>query len=156
MLTPREQSDHTEIAQLLYRYGRAIDTRDFDELRELFTPDAEICYAVERGSAQRLPEMVEWLRRALTQFKATQHAMASPIVELDGDRAHARTSLVAAHVQERLDGTHVYTVLHGTYRDELVRTPRGWRIAARRLDPVWTAGEFATPDAVKHFEKPAA
>ena len=156
MLSAREQSDHIEIAQLLYRYGRAIDTRDFEELREVFTPDAEIDYAVERGSAQRLPEMVEWLRAALTMFKATQHAMASPIVELDGDRARARTSLTAAHVQERLDGTNVYTLLHATYTDELVRTPRGWRIASRRLDPVWTVGEFAPPDAVKHFEKPEA
>jgi 3-phenylpropionate/cinnamic acid dioxygenase small subunit len=156
MLSPRETSDLAEITQLLYRYGRAIDTRDWEELRAVFTPDAEICYAVERGSAQRLPEMLEWLRGALTQFKATQHAMASPIVELDGDRARARTSLVAAHVQERLDGAHVYTVLHATYTDELVRTPRGWRIASRRLDPVWTAGEFAPPEAVKHFEKPEA
>jgi hypothetical protein len=100
--------------------------------------------------------MVEWLRGALTLFKATQHSMASPIVELDGDRARARTSLTAAHVQERLDGTHVYTLLHGTYTDELVRAKQGWRIASRRLDPIWVSGEFAAPDAVRHFEKPEA
>ena len=32
MLTPQEQSDHIEIAQVLERYGRALDDKDYDLL----------------------------------------------------------------------------------------------------------------------------
>ncbi len=152
----RAPQDVLEIERLLYLYGRAIDTRDLDSLREVFAPDAEIEYAVVGGTRLRLPEMLEWLRGALTQFRVTQHAISTPIIELDGDRARSECYLSAAHVQERLDGAFVYVMLHGIYRDELARGPRGWRIARRRLDPLYATGEFAAPDQVKHYDKPLA
>ena len=36
--------DYELIRQLKYRYCRCIDTANLDELRELFTEDASVCY----------------------------------------------------------------------------------------------------------------
>ncbi len=150
MLTPQQTSDHIEITQLLYRYATAIDTRDFDLLSSLFTPDATIHYAVAGGTKLRLPEAVQWLRRALPMFRATQHACSNPRIELEGDSARAATYVTAAHVQLGRDGTEAYAMLHGVYVDQLVRTPAGWRITDRRLDHIHTQGRFLSPaDVVK-------
>ena len=154
MLTQREISDRLEIEQLLYLYGRAIDSRELERLRSVFTADARIVYTVVRGVDLRFPEMLEWLRRSLRIFKITQHAMSNPLIELDGDAARATTYLSAAHVQERLDGGETYVLQHAVYFDELVRTDAGWRISWRRLENVWIDGTFLGPDEVRSFEKP--
>ena len=151
MLSEREIADHLEITQLLYRYGWAIDTRDWDLLTAVFTPDASIDYSVERGVKLPFPEMLEWLRGALAIFRATQHSMSNPLLELDGDAARSTTYVSAAHVQERLDGSTAYALLHGIYTDRHVRTGDGWRIAERRLDNVHLVGRFLGPDQVKQF-----
>jgi hypothetical protein len=153
-VTPQEAVDHVEITQLIHRYGRAIDTRDFAALRQIFTPDAQIAYNVVGGTALELPAMLEFLRGALPMFKLTQHAMGSPVIDLAGDAARATTYLSAAHVQVKLDGEEVYILQHGTYYDRLVRTPQGWRIARRRLENLWTQGEFLTLDRVQPFDRP--
>ena len=155
MQSQRELSDRLEIEQLLYRYARAIDTRELELLETIFTPDARIAYNVVRGVDLRFPEMLEWLRRSLRIFKVTQHAMSNPLIELDGDAGRATTYLSAAHVQERLDGEQVYVLQHAVYFDALVRTDAGWRIAERRLENVWIDGTFLGPDEVRLFEKPA-
>lgn len=154
MLTQREISDRLEIEQLLYRYGRAVDARELERLRSVFTADARIAYNVVRGVDLRFPEMLEWLGRSLRIFKVTQHAMSNPMIELEGDTARATTYLSAAHVQQRLDGEETYVLQHAIYFDALVRTDAGWRISSRRLDNIWIEGSFLGPDEVRCFEKP--
>jgi hypothetical protein len=38
-------SDEADIARLLYRYARAVDTKDWDLYRSVFTDDAHIDYS---------------------------------------------------------------------------------------------------------------
>lgn len=153
-MSPQEAAYIVEITQLIYRYGRAIDTRDFEGLRQIFTPDARIAYNVVGGAALAFPAMLEFLRGALPMFKLTQHAMGAPVIDLDGDEARAITYLSAAHVQVKLDGEEVYILQHGAYYDRLARTRDGWRIAERRLENMWTQGEFLTLEQVQPFERP--
>ena len=42
MLSQQELSDRFEIQDLVFRYAHLIDSRQFDELRDLFTEDAHI------------------------------------------------------------------------------------------------------------------
>jgi ketosteroid isomerase-like protein len=150
----QELSDHQEITQLLYRYGYAIDARDVGALADIFTPDAIVDYAVPGGAALAFPELQAWLTDALASFRATQHAMASPLVTLAGDTAEASTNVIATHVQVSHDGHEVAPVLHGVYRDRLARTPAGWRITHRRLKAIWIAGRFLAPDNARRFPPP--
>jgi 3-phenylpropionate/cinnamic acid dioxygenase small subunit len=144
--------DVVEITQLLYRYARAIDAKDWKALEQIFTPDARIHYAVERGAELRFAELGPWLARAMTIFKATQHVITNPLVELTGDRARCTSYLTGTHVQlRRADGAQVLTTEGSTYSDELVRTREGWRIAARVLERTWVDGQYLGPDEAQLF-----
>jgi hypothetical protein len=148
-VTPSEAADHLEITRQIYRYARAIDTRDWNLLEKLFTKDAVIDYRVPGGTRLELPAMVEWLRASLRIFRTTQHVMSNPLVEIAGDEARSTTYLTATHVQVGLDGEQSVATLHGIYRDAHVRSPDGWRIRERILEPVHAAGRFLGPDEIK-------
>uniref|UniRef100_UPI0021F33F53 nuclear transport factor 2 family protein n=1 Tax=Mycolicibacterium gadium TaxID=1794 RepID=UPI0021F33F53 len=56
MLSLEEMSDRMEIQQLLVDYSTAIDSRRFDDLDRVFTPDAHIDYTELGGIAGAFPE----------------------------------------------------------------------------------------------------
>jgi 3-phenylpropionate/cinnamic acid dioxygenase small subunit len=153
-LTADDIRDRTEITQLLYRYARAIDDKDYETLNAVFTSDAAINYNVERGTELPFRELGKWLRQALRTFATTHHAITNPIIELDGDRAKSACHLTAAHVQVTLKGEKNYVVMHGHYSDELVRTPGGWRICRRTLESRHVEGEFLDPRNAREFNGP--
>jgi hypothetical protein len=130
-LTLQQISDRIEIHDLLVRYSHAIDTRDYDALDEVFTPDAFIDYSSMGGARGSLPEIKEFLRKAMRQFSGFQHMIANSMIDLRGDRASGRTICHNPMVMTKPDGsTHVF-YCGLWYLDELVRTPRGWRISER-------------------------
>jgi len=129
-MTLQEISDRIEIQDLLVRYSHCIDTRDWDGLDEVFTPDAFIDYTALGGTKGTLPETKEFLGKAMVLFKSFQHMIANLKVELDGDRATARTICHNPMVMDREGREHVF-ICGLWYVDELVRTPAGWRIAQR-------------------------
>lgn len=153
-MTAQQTSDLLEIQQLIYRYAWLIDTRDFDGLERVFAPGAEVHYNVFGGVKQVWPELKSFLRMGLSLHRVTQHQMSNPMVDLDGDRAAARTYGNLVHVQELLDGKPSYVVQHAIYTDALERRPEGWRITSRRLDNLYVQGRFLGPDRVRTFEKP--
>jgi len=149
---PGAADDVVEITQLLYRYARAIDARDWKALERIFTPDARIHCAVERGAELRFPELGPWLAKALSIFKATQHVITNPLVEISGDSARCTSYLTGTHVQiRRVGGAQVLTTEGSTYSDELVRTREGWRIASRKLERTWVDGQYLGPDEARAF-----
>jgi 3-phenylpropionate/cinnamic acid dioxygenase small subunit len=144
-------ADVSEITQLLYRYARAIDAKDWKALERVFTPDARIHYAVERGAELAFSQLGPWLAQAMQIFKVTQHVITNPLVELSGDAARCTSYLTGTHLQVRHDGTELRVTEGSVYRDELARTPQGWRIRARRLERTWLDGTYLGPDEVRRF-----
>jgi ketosteroid isomerase-like protein len=63
-LSHREISDRLEIEELLVRYCYAIDQRDWDAYRAVYTEDAVID-DVSAGPGNSVEEMVEFLAGAL-------------------------------------------------------------------------------------------
>ena len=55
MLSLEEISDRLELQHLLISYSEAIDRREFDELDEIFTPDAYIDYRDTGGHRRPVP-----------------------------------------------------------------------------------------------------
>ena len=51
--------------------------------------------------------------------------------------ARALCARIAVHIAHAEAGGEIF-ILGGEYADELVRTPDGWRIAARTLSSWWT------------------
>jgi 3-phenylpropionate/cinnamic acid dioxygenase small subunit len=130
-MTLQEISDRIEIHDLLVRYSHKIDTKDFDGLDEVFTPDAIIDYTAMGGAKGTLPEIKDWLKKAMAQFPGHQHMIANSMIELHGDTATGRTMCHNPMVLDRGDG-ETHTFFCGLwYCDKLVRTPEGWRIQER-------------------------
>ena len=130
-LSPQELSDRLEIQDLLVDYSHAIDTRDWDALDRIFTPDAFIDYSVFGGSAGDLATTKQFLATALVNFPSFQHMVATSKVTVDGDSAVGRT---ICHNPMVLSEGEVGTQLMFCglwYVDRFVRTPEGWRIAER-------------------------
>ena len=139
-LTAQEISDRIEIQDLMVRYARAIDTKDYGLLDTCFLPDAHVDYVSSGGAKGPYPEVRAWLEKALAPFASMMHLVANNQVQLDGDQARSRTYVINPMGFPKADGTlHVFTVA-AHYVDKLVRTPDGWRIQERIEETVLMAG----------------
>ena len=123
----RALSDRVEIEDLLTRYARAVDTRNWDLYRSVFTHDALIDYTSSGGPDGGLEETVAFLAAALDNFEMTQHLISNVATRLDGDTAEVTAVF---NNPMRLPGGTVWFT-GGRYHHDLVRTGEGWR--SRRL-----------------------
>ncbi len=144
-MTHAELSDRLEIQDLLVRYTTAIDTKDWALLDTCFTPDARIDYTSSGGIAGGYPEIRRWLPQALAAFSVAVHYIANSTVQLEGDRAAAKTYLYNPMRMRAPDGSTQSFTVGGIYHDRLVRTAQGWRIAERREEQLFVEG---SPPAV--------
>ena len=135
----QELSDRQEIADVLTRYTRAIDTRDWDRLDDVFTPDARIDYTATGGGSGTFAEMKQWLAETLPMFRTYQHTLGQLEVTLRGDDA-----TVAAYFHNPMvlagDSGETLWEVGGIYHHELVRTGAGWRSRSLVEELVWKRG----------------
>ena len=126
MPTPLE--DKEAIRELFSDYCFRMDTVQFRELGELFTEDGEWIapYSRARGPA----EIAGLMARNIPAEPRRKHFIMNSLIQLDGDRATARTSYL---VILQAAGAALVPSVAGTYEDMLVRTPAGWRFRERRL-----------------------
>lgn len=141
-LSLQEVSDRIEINDLLIRYTKAIDEKDWDLLDRVFTPDAQLDYVSSGGIAGVYGEVKTWLAKALAPFPETLHLIGNSEVELSGDTAKARTAVYNPMFFAQADGGRQHFAVGAYYNDDLVRTRDGWRIAVRREDHAFTEGRF--------------
>ena len=130
--------DRQAVVDLAVRYATALDTKDWTLLATCFVPDAVAIYST-RGRVEGYPGIEEVCRGALGPLTASQHLLGNHVVELDGDEGRASCYFQAQHVLSGTEGGDTYIVA-GTYRDRVVRTPEGWKIAERQLTVLWTQG----------------
>jgi hypothetical protein len=82
--------------------------------------------------------MKAWLPTALERFPTFQHMVATTKLTLDGDRASSRTILFNPMTFRNQDGADQVFFIGLWYRDQLVRTDAGWRIAERYEEMGWS------------------
>ncbi len=141
-LTLQQINDRIEIDELLARYSRALDYRQFDDLEDVFTADATFD-AGGLGCPTGPASIRAMIEGTIGHLDATQHLVGKSIVEFapDGDSAEVRTYLISQHIRESAPTDVKHYFLGGEYYDKVVRTPEGWRIAYRRLDRLWKQGD---------------
>ncbi|WP_067686049.1 nuclear transport factor 2 family protein [Nocardia jejuensis] len=131
MLSLQEISDRLEIQDLLVRYSHAVDTHQWELLDELFTADARIDYTAMGGPAGDLESTKKFLASVMPNFPAFQHLVSNSSIEIDGDRASARTMCHNPMLLAGDDG-HQRLMLCGLwYLDSFVRVDDRWRIRQR-------------------------
>jgi hypothetical protein len=129
MLSLQEISDRLEIQQLLVDYSTAIDQRRFDDLDDVFTPDAYIDYRAMGGIDGAYPDVKAWLQQVLPNFPAYAHMLGNFAVTIYGDSASSRTICFNPMV---LGGDQKQVLFCGLwYDDDFVRTRDGWRMTRR-------------------------
>lgn len=144
-LSPTQVADRLEIADVVVRYTHAIDTKRWDLLDEVFTPDARLDYRASGGPAGGYPEVRRWLEAALAQFAMTQHVLGQSLVELGPDSDTARSRTLFYNPMGMTAGSVDFWI-GGAYDDELVRTTDGWRIASKLEEQHWFSGTL--PDGL--------
>jgi 3-phenylpropionate/cinnamic acid dioxygenase small subunit len=139
--------DRTEILDLIFRLGAALDDGRFDEMRSLFVDDATA--RTPGGSATGREAMISQASRNHRADQHVQHVITNPLIEIDGDRADVRANLVVhfasavASEGAAPEGTlapPVQFILGEVYRFDALRTERGWRLASVETIPVWMSG----------------
>jgi len=86
----REIGDRLEIMELLARYARGVDTKDWALWRDVFTEDAHVDYRSAGGLEGDRETVAQWLEASLAPFPMTQHYITNVEIELDGDTALVR------------------------------------------------------------------
>ena len=120
-----------EIRQLKYHYLRCVDQKLWDEMAEVFTPDATVDYGTRvYGKPLKITgrdEIVAFFRAKLGPCIITVHAAGQPEISVDG-----ATATGSWRFEDTVIATEHRTVIIGAafYQDRYERGADGtWRIA---------------------------
>ena len=141
----QEIADRLEIAEVLYRYATALDTRQWASLRTVFTDDGVYRMGV-RGEFTGVEAIAAKLEEVLGKLEATQHLIANATIVVDGDTARSVSYVRAQHYRTGHETGGNTLDMGGTYVDEMVRTEDGWRIKHRVLEITWREGNSGIRD----------
>jgi uncharacterized protein (TIGR02246 family) len=122
--------DVAAIGQLIASYALAIDDRDFGRVAACFAEDAQATYAGTQVPGGR-DAIRAWLE-AHSDFVASTHLLATPVVDVAGERARTVTPAVAFLMYEgklRMRGLR--------YTDQLERRDGTWQIVGRVHEALW-------------------
>lgn len=128
-------SEHSDISALLYRYARAVDSKDWELYRSVFTEDAHIDYSSAGAVVGSRDEVVDWFAANFGVIPWSMHYITNvEILESDGDAATVRAMF---YNPMQLPGMAEMSACGGYYHHELVRTPDGWRSQSLREENLW-------------------
>ncbi|MGF7121347.1 MULTISPECIES: nuclear transport factor 2 family protein [unclassified Rhodococcus (in: high G+C Gram-positive bacteria)] len=139
----RALSDRAEIGDVLHRYYRGVDRRDWALVRSCFFDDAHNDYApFYQGGVD---EFMDFLRdpAGFGLFDRTFHFVGNMLIELAGDSdldtADAETYVMAQHTSAADAGntTRNFLTVWLRYLDRFERREGRWAIADRRIEVEW-------------------
>lgn len=127
----RRLEDRWELSDLIATYGRVVDDRDADAIRELFAADST--FDTVGGVITGREEVVAYYLERLSEYGASFHIPHTQTVEFDGeDRAHG---IVTAHAEMSYGDPAFWVALR--YHDEYVREDGRWRFKVRRVEQLY-------------------
>lgn len=136
--TVAELVDRQQIADVILTLGRASDRADLELIKQCYHPDAYEDHGYFQGDAWEFAERAARLQ--VERYDVAVHCLSPPLIELDGDRAHAETYVQATMVGTDEEGRHTL-VFAGRYLDAFERRDGRWRIAQRI-----TVNDYATTE----------
>jgi SnoaL-like protein len=119
--------DKDAIRELLHRYCFYMDEGRFTELAALFADDG--AWIAPYRTATGPAEIAAWLQQSVPPQPKRMHYVMNSIIDVAGATATARSNYLV--MVEGSSGP-VPSVC-GTYADEVVKLPDGWRFQRREL-----------------------
>lgn len=119
------------IQELVYKYCRAVDRRDYQHLAKLYHKDAVDEHgAMFSGSGA---EFVAWLPQVLSEMKVTSHTVSNHLISVQGDIAEGEVYCHAFHITQ--DGQEI--VIGGRYLDKYIYEGGHWLFKHRKIVMDW-------------------
>jgi SnoaL-like domain len=127
-------TDQTAIYDLMMRFGRGLDQKDWPLYRSCFGNRLTLDFSRMTGEPAQMVDadlFVDFARlRQRSHFAFHQYANFQ--VSVDGDRASCVLSMVARHRIPQSGNGEPLNVFIGWYDNEFVRGPDGWKISVLR------------------------
>jgi hypothetical protein len=138
-----ECADRLAIAEVVGRYGVAVDTGDNDLYRSCFWPDAEFRSGTVTMVGEQFLDPLQRVQHApkrqmtsLDRTTRSTHAMCGTTMDVTGGAAVATTTCIV-HLLGTRDGDSAMVVRGITYVDRFARRESQWRIQQRRHEVHW-------------------
>jgi uncharacterized protein (TIGR02246 family) len=136
--------DEAAIRRLVAFYCDAVNHRDPERAATVYAEDG--CLSADGTDFVGRAVVAGVLGRLLVQYEFAHQIAHAALIEVDGDRATARWSIVEINSLVTSPGLSFFL---GTYEDELVRLPEGWRFKRRTLHTI--ARSLLDPKKLKAF-----
>lgn len=131
------------VGHIYATYARAIDEKRYDLLAYVFAADAALEYRVgPHHFSCSGDQAAKYFAEFLVHCYCTNHLIAAPTVELNGEAVKSSARVVATHLQRRENGESNRWTVRGSYHDRLVRIGDGWLICERLCLCPDSEGEF--------------
>jgi ketosteroid isomerase-like protein len=141
--------DFNAITTLKYKYGTALDTKDFVAMTDLMVEDVTVAYGGGAVSLQGREVVRDWMAKAMgSKGMLSNHFFSHPVIEVDGDTATGAWELMDIVILE-----DAKLVIRGAsiYADRYVRVGDGWKIQHTGYKRLWEEigprGDFKTTAA---------
>jgi hypothetical protein len=143
--TPELLAARAEIQDVMFRWCRAVDRRDWDAVREVFHPDGYDNHGIFRGNVDGL---IAWLTERHSTIQSSMHYSTNMLIEfVDADNALAETYSMAmqrypsagAKTRQAITGgvdvgeQPFDMLMFGRYLDHYQRRNGEWRIFRRTV-----------------------
>lgn len=129
------------IESLLASYAAAVDAQSWDELDQVFTPDAKIDFRDVGGIEGTISEIKPWLAQRMARYEVLQHFVSNLRLWPGNNEVEVHSYVQAVHGY-RVEGQRRFFTLGGEYVDRVVPvSDTDWRIAARRLELRYLQGD---------------
>lgn len=138
-MTLQDVADKLEIQELLARYCHALDQQDWPAFRRVFAPNAVLDFSAFGGPHGSVDELEAFLLPILSGLANTQHTVSTVKIDLQGDRAQARSAAIVPMTTMAKDGRESTFISGLWYEDSLIRSVDGWRIISRKQVRGWAA-----------------
>jgi len=119
----RQVADRQQLAELISRYGMAVDDRDFETLGQLFAPDGEF------HGVQGRQNVVNHYRARTASFTTSTHYAHGWHFDFESDTR--ASGVVNAHAELCMEGKAIRISLR--YLDRYVKDAERWMFASRTL-----------------------
>lgn len=120
--------DRLAVTDAIHKWSTAIDSRDWQGMRDLLTDPIHIDYSSNGSIKGEMPSEA-WIARlkSLHGFDATLHMVSNLVIVVNGNSATCTSYVNAMHFLND-NGRELGAYACGVYIHGLVRTGKGWRI----------------------------
>ncbi len=127
----------SDIEEVLFRYARAVDRRDWEALRDVFHPDAIDVHGEFSGGPDAF---IDWVKARHDAVPFSLHFLGNCLIEfLDDDTAAVETYFIAMQrrapsaVEAGAPAIGTDHEVFGRYCDRFERRDGRWRVAHRQV-----------------------